>query len=409
MRKNPYANLCLSVQALRRDFEGMRTPLAPATGVASTVYTHQIANVFRVLTDVRVRHLLADEVGLGKTVQALMILNALRYQRPDLRALVVVPQGLVTQWRDEIMARAHSVPVETEEGFEDEQYIRLAWETQLGTRTADGRTAWSLSDIDPSRYQTLVVDELHSLRADVQDRIVRVAGAFEHVLALTATPAFQNMKRHAQLFALLEPERSAIIGTKAIGPGVDTIEADMEDYSNWTEQAAKAVVDGMLARDENAKSACSPADMTSVALAHCAYRRVIRTRRADYAGVLPRRRHMTHLVEPLEAEVERQTLMWSYIGRLGTVGRRVDPVPLAKRVVLSPPSLRERVGELIRADLDREGLLEAVRPLADRSRGDSRADELVDLLAEVWTRNPEERVLVAVQDNPTVDYLFELV
>lgn len=409
MRKNPYANLCLSVQALRRDFEGIRTPLAPATGVASTVYTHQIANVFRVLTDVRVRHLLADEVGLGKTVQALMILNALRYQRPDLRALVVVPQGLVTQWRNEIMARAHSTPVETEEGFEDEQYIRLAWETQLGARTADGRTVWSLSDIDPSRYQTLVVDELHSLRADVQDRIVRVAGAFEHVLALTATPAFQNMKRHAQLFALLEPERSAIIGTKAVRPDVDTIEADMEDYSNWTEQAAKAIVDGMLARDENAESSCSPTDKTPVALAHCAYRRVIRTRRADYAGVLPRRRHMPHLVEPLEAEVERQSLMWGYIGRLGTVGRRVDPVPLAKRVVLSPPSLRERIGELIRADLDREGLLEAVRPLADRNRGDSRADELVDLLAEVWTRHPEERVLVAVQDNPTVDYLFELV
>ena len=92
MRKNPYANLCLAAQALRREFEGVRTPLAPATGVAAFLYTHQLANVFRVLTDLRVRHLLADEVGLGKTVQALMILNALRYQRQDLRALVIVPR-----------------------------------------------------------------------------------------------------------------------------------------------------------------------------------------------------------------------------------------------------------------------------------------------------------------------------
>ena len=409
MRRNPYADLCLTAQALRREFEAVQTPLAPATGIAGSLYTHQIANVFRVLTDVRVRHLLADEVGLGKTVQALMILNALRYHRPDLRVLVVVPNDLVTQWRDEIMTRAHSAPFENEEECEEEQYIRLAWGAQLGRGQKDERFDWSLSDIDPSRYQVLVVDELHSLRADIQDRIVRVADAFEHVLALTATPAFQSVRRHAQLFALLEPERSAIIRRSAARSETDTSEEGMEDFSRWTEQAAKAVVDGMLERDGLAKSSCLDGDMVSAALAHCAYRRVIRTRRADYGDLLPRRQHVPHLIEPLETEVERQSLMWRYFGHLETIDRRVDSVALAKRVILSPPSLRERVGELIRDGLDREGLLERVRSLADRSHGDSRADALVDLLAETWTRDPEERVLVATQDNPTVDYLYDLV
>ena len=58
---------------------------------------------------------------------------------------------------------------------------------------------------------------------------------------------------------------------------------------------------------------------------------------------------------------------------------------------------------------ERGGLLERVKPLVHRSQGDSRADALVDLLADIWSNDKRERVLVAAQDNLTVDYLFELV
>ena len=411
MKRNPYVDLCITAQALRREYEAARTPLAPATGVAASLYTHQLANVFRVLTDVRIRHLLADEVGLGKTVQALMILNALRYQRRDLRVLVIVPDGLVTQWRDEILTRAHSAPTEQRIGFEEGRYIRLAWEDQLRRRGEDGQFDWSLADIDPANYQMLVVDELHSLRADVQDRVVRMSGHFEHVLALTATPAFQDPKQHAQLFALLEPERTAVARRTIERPYPDSSDdvRDGDDFSRWSEQATRAVVESMLERDRNAKASCTRGSEEAVALAQCAYRRVIRTRRANYGGVLPQRRHIPLVIEPLDAECERQSLMWRYFGHLGTISRRVDPVKLAKRVILSPPSLRQRVDFLRRYGHDREGLLDAARPLVDERHGDSRADALVDLLAETWMRDATERVLVAAQDNLTVDYLFDLV
>ena len=101
--------------------------------------------------------------------------------------------------------------------------------------------------------------------------------------------------------------------------------------------------------------------------------------------------------------------MWRYFGHLDTISRRVDPILLAKRVILSPPSLQQRVDFLRRFGHDRDGLLEQIRPLVDHSHGDSRADALVDLLAEIWTRDVTERVLVAAQDNLTVDYLFDLV
>lgn len=411
MSRNAYVDLCVHLQALRRCAEEVRSPLAPALGVAGSIYTHQVANVLRVLTDIRVRHLLADEVGLGKTVQALMILNALRRQRLDLRALIVVPDtALMVQWRDELMTRAHTTPFETRNPGEG-QYVRLAWEEQLREKGPDGEPLLALGDIDPERYQVLIVDELHRLRGDLQDRIVRAAVQFEHVLVLTATPSFQRPERHAQLFALLEPERTtrARWEVSQMSAAAEHGLTATDDLSAWPDWAAQEVVNGLLARDSDAAETASTENLVATAIALCAYRRVIRTRRVDYSGILPRRRHHPLVVEPLGAEIDRQALMWRYFGHLDSLTARFDPILLAKRVILSPPSLGQRVDFFQRKGHDRDGILERVKPLVHRSNGDSRADALVDLLATIWARAPHERVLVAAQDNLTVDYLFELV
>jgi ATP-dependent helicase HepA len=406
MSRNPYVDLCLQLQAIRRQAEEVRTPLASALGVAGAIYTHQVANVLRVLTDLRVRHLLADEVGLGKTVQALMILNALHRQRRDLRALVVVPDRLVPQWRDELMTRAHAAPYDTAES-EEGQYVRLAWEDQLRQKDEAGRPRLALADIDPTRYQVLIVDELHRLRADLQDRIVRVSGEFEHLLVLTATPTFQRPDRHAQLFALLEPERAGRARWEIVD-AADELTVN-EDLSKWPEWAAQRVIDSLLERDRAAEANAEPNSLKQTAMALCAYRRVIRTRRVDYRGILPRRQHHPLVVEPLGTEADRQTLLWKYFTHLDSLSTRFDPVLLAKRAILSPPSIEQRVDFFRRMGHERDGLLEQVKPLLHRGTGDSRADALVDLLAKIWAEAPDERVLVAAQDNLTVDYLFGVV
>jgi ATP-dependent helicase HepA len=398
-----FFELCLRVQATRRHVEALRTPLISALGIAASVYTHQLLNTLRVLTDIRVRHLLADEVGLGKTIQALMILNALRYSNPKLRALIIVPDRLVPQWRDEVFVRAHIPPSEAGKSTEDPSYIQLAWEAQF----RNDRLA--LSNIDPNHFDILIVDELHSLTTALQDRIVRTAPEFNHILILTATPAFQHIKRHAELFAILEPERTAIARWKSVENLTGDSSWNEEENSSWSELTAQHVVQYLYDRDRSAASTDNPEMLEAIALAHCAYRRVIRTRRIDYPGVLPLRRHIRIEVEPIGAEADRQTLMWAYLRHLDTLTRKIDPVSLAKRVVLSPPSLEQRVDYLRRFDHDRDGLLERVKPLVHRGNGDSRADALIDLLQEIWLTDPGERVLVAAQDNLTVDYLFELV
>src|SRR5207249_11096005 len=63
---------------------------------------HQAEVVARVLADVNCRYLLADEVGLGKTIEACVILKGLHHRLPNLKALIIVPGTLLQQWHNEL-------------------------------------------------------------------------------------------------------------------------------------------------------------------------------------------------------------------------------------------------------------------------------------------------------------------
>ena len=63
---------------------------------------HQIRALSRAIADDRVRYLLADEVGLGKTIEAGLIVRELKLRGLVKRTLVVAPKGLVTQWVSEM-------------------------------------------------------------------------------------------------------------------------------------------------------------------------------------------------------------------------------------------------------------------------------------------------------------------
>ena len=65
------------------------------------MYEHQVDTVQKVISNRPYRAILADEVGLGKTVEALVILAYLLKKGVCKTALIVVPDQLVYQWRSE--------------------------------------------------------------------------------------------------------------------------------------------------------------------------------------------------------------------------------------------------------------------------------------------------------------------
>jgi len=93
--------------AAARIAEGLARPgvlLAPLEG-SVTPLPHQLYALSRAISGNRVRYLLADEVGLGKTIEAGVIMRELKLRGLVRRTLVVAPRGLVMQWVQEMENR----------------------------------------------------------------------------------------------------------------------------------------------------------------------------------------------------------------------------------------------------------------------------------------------------------------
>ncbi len=68
---------------------------------------HQIETVRKVMRRFRGRVLLADEVGLGKTIEACLLLREYLLRRLIKRVLILVPNPLVSQWQEELSSKFH--------------------------------------------------------------------------------------------------------------------------------------------------------------------------------------------------------------------------------------------------------------------------------------------------------------
>ena len=185
------------------------------------LFPHQLYVAERASRADPVRWLLADEVGLGKTIEAALILNRLVHTRRIERGLVVVPDALTVQWLGELWRKYHQVftlldaqrlaDVERDFGagfnpFDVHRRAVIALETL--TERPELTTQAVRAGID-----LLVVDEAQRLRrppghpGDARWRaIAPIAGLGRHVLLLTATPLEHDAHGFFRLLQLLRPE-----------------------------------------------------------------------------------------------------------------------------------------------------------------------------------------------------------
>jgi ATP-dependent helicase HepA len=392
---DPYIDLCLGVQAMRRRTEREVAGLGGATGVAAAPYPHQLANVQRILADSRIRHLIADEVGLGKTVQTLMILNALRLQNPQHRALILVPDNIAPQWLIECQTRGHFTPLgRPPEEEESGAHVRLAYYDQLG----------SVTEIDPNIYDLLVVDELHRLQANARQRIAEVAGDFRQLLLLSATPKLEDVEAFRQLLSILEPERIALAARSSDTP---------ETVLRKREERAAALLGSAPSEAWETDGLLPPPELVqapTVAVTHSILRRVTHTNRRDYPDLLPQRVLHRIAIEPTADEVARQEQVWQFIGHAGRSAASTDLARLGQVALRSPRALSERINILRGRDQrDPQGFLAAATKHLEAANGDSRIEATVDLLVDIWNNDPDEAVLIVAEDNPTVDYLERMI
>ncbi|MBI4493747.1 MAG: DEAD/DEAH box helicase [Chloroflexi bacterium] len=170
-------------------------------------FPYQLETGQKLLRRFRGRALLADEVGLGKTIEAALVLKEYLLRGLVRKALILTPPALVSQWREEL-ATKFRLEFVTHEDAEFRALGPGAW----------GRFDLVLASLNTARsgdharailgqhYDLVIVDEAHHLknRASVSWEFVNQLDK-KFILLLTATPVQNSLDELFNLITILKP------------------------------------------------------------------------------------------------------------------------------------------------------------------------------------------------------------
>ncbi len=166
---------------------------------------HQIRACLRVLREMKGRALLADEVGLGKTIEAGLIVKEYLLRALVRKVLILAPASLLTQWREELQHK-FGIPVHV--------FARGdAWDAYpIMIASLDTAKAVANREMIIRRgFDMLVVDEAHRLRNHLTQAWKFIDSlSLKYLLLLTATPVQNDLRELYNLVTLLRP---GVLGT----------------------------------------------------------------------------------------------------------------------------------------------------------------------------------------------------
>jgi ATP-dependent helicase HepA len=278
--------------ALRR-MRDLRSAAQGLVGIASAsveLVPHQVATVRRVLNDRKTRYLLADEVGLGKTVEAALIIRQLLLDNPGLGVEVLVPSTLVKQWAAELESKC-----------------------LLSNLDVSVRSHEEVGKLDESNAPgMLVIDEAHRLicpagtveQVAAYQKVRRLASRVPRILLLSATPALGDEERLLALLNLLDPISYPLNQLKQFRARVESLQAvgrlllamrpggaafplkqqatkarEMFPTDTTVAEEAEVILDSD--DDQSRRDAAAAALKDHIANTYRIHQRLIRTRRVD--------------------------------------------------------------------------------------------------------------------------------
>ena len=211
-------HFALRYQTLLHQQAQFQSPLRGLRGNRAGLIPHQLHIAQEVGNRINPRVLLADEVGLGKTIEAGMILQNQLFAEKVQRVLIIVPETLQHQWLVEMLRRFNlHFSLFDEERCEDfaEQAINPFSTESLIICALDWLKAHPhrVQQAIEAEFDCLIVDEAHHLAwsenapSTAYLLVEQLANAILSVLLLTATPEQLGLESHFARLRLLDPER----------------------------------------------------------------------------------------------------------------------------------------------------------------------------------------------------------
>jgi len=322
-------------------------------------YMYQQETVRRVLRHFKGRALLADEVGLGKTIEACLVLKEYWMRGLVRKALVLTPPSLVSQWKSELMEKFGLVPVSPDTAqFRGDPARFWKEEPLVVASIAQARLDANAAAIGAVAWDMVIVDEAHCLKNRTSANWQLVDSLQKKfILMLTATPVENNLIELYNLITLLKP---GLLATEA-------------------EFRTAYVTPG------KPKSPKNPEHLRSM-LSDV----MIRNTRAAADVQLPHRVAATVLVTPSEAEARMYETVSHFIAgryRIAT-GKKAPPLALdlmQRQAGSSPQALRRSVARALREETwvrpeDRREL-ETILDLASGVEESSKGARLGEMLS----------------------------
>lgn len=333
-------------------------------------YWYQIETVRKVLKSFHGRVLLSDEVGLGKTIEAGMLIKEYLLRGMIKNVLILTPSSLVSQWKEEMGVKFGIEFVTTDSpefknefkndpaAFWKQRFIIASINTAKGSR--------NMPAVIEQFYDLVVVDEAHHLRnrTTMSWKLVnQIKKRF--IFLLTATPVQNNLIELFNLITLLQPGQ------------FKTEKKFKEEYlqkGNLKTTANKEKLRELL-RDVMIRNTRSAIDLK-----------------------LPKRFATTLRLEPTDIEREIYSGINNYMKNSNLKKTMVNL--LLRELGSSPYALRHT---LLRMDIDDKEaasikkIIHAITNIGNFSKGNA--------LIEILLKNPDEKKIIFTQFIKSMDYI----
>ncbi|MBM3524704.1 MAG: DEAD/DEAH box helicase, partial [Alphaproteobacteria bacterium] len=347
-------------------------------------YEHQIRNLITFCRRAPVA-LIADDVGLGKTISAGLILNELQVRKKVRRALVLCPSVLIEQWAEELASKFGMPRIATGTGDDFDDNLRSSAPVVITTyETARDR----MRDVARAGFDMVVLDEAHKLRnltgSDEPPKLARAVfgalqqRAFRYVLMLTATPV-QN--RVWDIYSLV----SCLAAAKGHQNPLGDDAAFRRKY--LTDKEGRKLQDGR--RDE--------------------FRRhiqdyMVRTSRLTAGLSFPQRLLQTLLVQPQSHEVALYERVGAAIAGLPKLAQ----FSIAEALLSSPRALHKQLVNMAAKGTIRDAVVQGLGPALAAVGPGCKLDHVLGLCRELAQREPRAwRCLVFTRRTETQELIAD--
>jgi len=381
-------------------FVKMMAMLRPSTGI-----------------DERIRMLLADDVGLGKTIMIGLVMKELILRKKVDRILIICPSGLQIQWREEMkekFSEDFTIIKGKIEGNPFEEHKRVIVSVDIGRN--EGKTQLLLG----CDWDLVIFDEAHRLKpGSLRYEAVAqpIAERTRHLILASATPHDGKVENFLALIQLIDKEVEANAESgdlrnylepkmirrlkeeivdfrgKKIFPSRDTPQTVQIDYSPEEREFYDLVEDYVRRFYKGAEDAGNYNVMLALYILH---RRVSSSLKA---GVVSLEKRRIRLLEPY-LDIDPNAAQDYYTSAdEGDDQRReeIEEAILGATASITREETREEIQYL-------ESLIEMGRRLVAEDK-DQKCDKLLALIRDIRDRRPDDKIIIFTEFRDTLNFL----